>query len=233
MSISLLEMGKTKKRNAREAIISILSRKFPLSIKKIYNEVKKEYHLDITYQAVFKLIKEMSEDSILEKLDKEYKLNINWIKQLEDELDIIKHSYLKSEDSNEDYYKEDANKFIIELAPKIIDYIGKDEICIVGISGVGNHYANALWKYLLKEGKKVNFVELNKSSLLKEKTIRLDKKDFENKKVIIIDKAIFSGNIYRLSTNKINSLKNRLKIKGIKYAVNYDSLDLADFSVSK
>ena len=75
--ISLLEMGKTKKRNVRETIISILSREYPLSIKKIFNKVKKEYHLDVTYQAVFKLIKEMIEDSVLEKSDKEYKLNFH------------------------------------------------------------------------------------------------------------------------------------------------------------
>ena len=97
MNISILDMGKTKKRNVRESIISILSRDYPLSIRKIYNSVKKEYKLDVTYQAVFKLVKEMLGDNILQKADSEmeYQLNIEWIKQLEDELRIIKEKYYR------------------------------------------------------------------------------------------------------------------------------------------
>jgi len=234
MKISLLEMGKTKKRNVREEIISILSREFPLSIKKIYNKIKKEYGLDVTYQAVFKLIKEMTDDGILEKSEMEYKLNINWIKQLEDELSIIKQKYgSKKEENNEKNMKGRIEKFVAEIGPKIKEFIGKDEACIVGVTGQGYKYSVPLWRYLLREGIKVNFVELNKYALIKNEPIRFDKKDFDNKKVIITDSEISGGTMYRLSNKAIDSVKKKFKIKEIKYAVYKDTQSIADFSIEK
>ncbi len=231
-NISLLEMGNTKKRGTREAIISILSREFPLSIKKIYNKVKKEYHSDLTYQAVFKLTKEMLADKILEKQEKEYKLNINWIKQLENELDIIKKNYLgkKQED---DSLQERINNFVAELGPKVKDYIGKDKVCVVGVSGSGFRYAMALWRYLIKEGVDVNFVELSKYALIRSGRVNFEAEKLENKKVIVVDYSILSGTTYKAIMDKLVQLKKKSNIKDIRYIVSHDSLGLADFSLEK
>ena len=230
-NISLLEMGKTKKRGVREATISILSREFPLSIRKVYNKVKKEYNLDVTYQAIFKTIKGMLDDNILEKSEKEYKLNINWIKQLENELDIIKKNYLGDSKEKLDDLQNRINKFVAEIGPKIKEYVGKDEACVVGVSGGGFNYSIALWKYLKREGLNINFVKLDKTEVIKGDKIKLEKKEFENKKVIIADGAIYTGTTYRAIISKIDSLKKKFKIKEIKYAVPYDTLGLADFSI--
>ncbi len=232
-NISLLEMSKTKKRGAREAIISILSREFPMTIKKLYNKAKKEYNFGVTYQAVFKLVKGMVDDDILEKLDNEYKLNINWVRQLKNEIDIIERNYLgKSEISGADEQSA-VNEFVSKMGPRLKDYLGKDKACIVGVSGLGARYAIPIWKYLKKDGLDVNFVELNKAVLIRNEPIKLNMKDFENRKVVIIDYAIYGGTNYRLSTGRLSSLKKKFKIIEIKYAVNYDSLGLADFSLNK
>ena len=212
--ISLLEMGKTKKRNVRETILSVLSAEFPLSIKKIFNKVKKEHNLDVTYQAVFKIINELLEDNVLEKTDKEYKLNMLWIKDLENELNVIKKNYMGESNLqiNEGRdFNESVNSFVSKIGPKIKEYIGDDETCILGVGGTGLSHAMSLWKYLLKEGKKVAFLELDKTSLIKDGILKFNKRDFENKKVLIVDYAIFSGTVFRFISPKINSLKKSLK----------------------
>lgn len=232
-NISLLEMGNTKKRNVREAIISLLSRKFPLTAKKIYFEIKKEYHLEVTYQAVFKMIKEMLEDGLLEKSEMEYQLNMVWIKQLENELGVIKHNYLGGIEESTDHFQGRVKEFIAKVGPKVKEYAKEHELCIVGISGPGIYFATSLWRYLTREGIKANFVELNKLQLMRGETIEINKKDFENKRVIIVDSDIFGGTMYRASLKRISSLKEKFKIKEIKFAVGHDKQGLADFSVSK
>lgn len=232
--ISLLEMGKIKKRNVRETIISILSKEFPLSIKKIYNKVKKEHNLDVTYQAVFKIIKEMIEDNILEKLDKEYKLNINWIKDLENELKIIKRNYIQDDNVSDEPLQKRINEFIFELGPKIKEYIGKDQACLIGITtGGGIIFGTALFRYLLKEGIKITYSEYDQIKESINEKLTIPKEKIENKKVIIIDSSIYSGKTYNLIMEKFAKNKKSFNIKDIKYAADKDLIGLADFSRAK
>lgn len=228
-NISLLEMGKVKKRNVREAIISILGREYPLSIRKIYNKVKKEYNLDVTYQAVFKIIKELVGDRVLEKSEKEYKLNIEWIKELENEINLLKRNYLKDKDASNEPLQKRINEFISELGPRIKEYIGKDEALIVGVSGGGKFFAMALLKYLLREGSNVKYSEVNWHSRSDEKLL-FKRSEVENKKVILVDSEIYSGITFRVIMEKLNKIKKRFKIKDIKFVADRDILGLADFS---
>ena len=203
MEISLLDMGKTKKRNVRESIIAVLSREFPLSIKKIYNKVKKEYGLDVTYQAVFKLVKEMVDDKVIEKDNSEYKLNMNWIKQLEDEITVIKSKYVGENKKSENSMQDRINDFIAKMGPKLKTYLGKDKCCIVTLSGTGYYYALNTWKYFSREGIDVKFVNVDKSDMSSGKQIKFNEEDFSNRKVLIIDYGIFSGTAYKFLMNLI------------------------------
>ncbi|MBM3233910.1 hypothetical protein FJZ19_02325 [Candidatus Pacearchaeota archaeon] len=232
-NISLLEMRKTKKRNVREAIISVLGRKFPLSIKKIFFEINKEYKLGVTYQAVFKLINEMLEENILVKSNREYKLNINWINRLENELAIIKKNYVGEDKKSDTQIQDRINEFIAVIGPKLKEYLDNDKSCIITLSGTGYYYALNLWKYLLKEGIDVKFMNLNKTDLTAGKRIKFNKEDFQNRKVLIVDYGIFSGSIYKLLMDVIKPLKNKFKIIDIKFIVDIDLVGLADFSVVK
>ncbi|MDP3916927.1 MAG: hypothetical protein Q8Q42_01420 [Nanoarchaeota archaeon] len=63
-------------------IVEILSESWPLSAKKIYNRLKKDYSLSITYQATHKAIKEMINSSILEKFKDGYCINKTWLTQI-------------------------------------------------------------------------------------------------------------------------------------------------------
>ncbi len=92
MSISVKVSTLGKQTTLKDNIISILSSEWPLSAKKIHSEVKKA-GANVTYQAVFKSIKELYSDNILEREGKEYKLNISWIDGIEDFAKNLKRSY--------------------------------------------------------------------------------------------------------------------------------------------
>lgn len=72
-----------KGRDTKDLIINILSNEWPLSAKKIYNEIKKQGK-NVTYQAVHKAIKELLNEGILTKQAKEYSINSDYIKQIKD-----------------------------------------------------------------------------------------------------------------------------------------------------
>lgn len=229
MKISMLDMGKTKKRNVRESIISALSREFPLSIRKLYNKIKKDYNLGVTYQAVYKLVKEMLGDGILEGTDKEYRLNVNWIKALEDELKVIRANYSAEQRDKVRETQQNITKFVSEVGPKIKEYIGSDKACILGISGGGRFFGMALWKYLTREGIDIKYVDYDPLEEIIRKGIVIKKEDAEDRKVIVVDSAIYGGKTYETIIRKLNRYKNKLKIKDIKYAVDKDMAGLADF----
>ncbi len=65
-------------------IIELLSEKWPLTAKKIYNQLAKRHRLSITYQAAHKALKELTEDKVLEKRKEGYLLNKEWVKNLGD-----------------------------------------------------------------------------------------------------------------------------------------------------
>lgn len=69
-------------KRTRELVIHILSDTWPLSAKKIYNIMRKEHGHSVSYQAVHKVLKEMTEASLLERKDRLYQLDSGWIKNL-------------------------------------------------------------------------------------------------------------------------------------------------------
>lgn len=134
-----------KENNTKEKIIEILSYDWPLSMKKIYYILKKRYNSGVTYQAVFKSINELTKNSILEKSEKKYKLNLSWVKDIHDQTEIIRVNYFTEKhtslfndsDSNESLrifiFKTwfDVEKYIYYLQKNnILNSKKKETICI-------------------------------------------------------------------------------------------------------
>ncbi len=90
----VLGIAKDSPKNTKEAIIIILSNEWPLSAKKMYNKVRK-MGLSVTYQAVFKTIKQLIDEGMLQKDEKEYKLNVKWLKKIDKESERILNQYEK------------------------------------------------------------------------------------------------------------------------------------------
>ncbi|VVB80397.1 Uncharacterised protein [uncultured archaeon] len=127
-------MFETKKDSTtKDKIISILGYEWPLSARKIFFLLKKKDQFSGTYQAVYKAIQEMCEDSILKKNKTEYQLNLEWIKKIHDETEMIRVNYyaiqkatiLEGNDSSEIKILAFKNWFDVE---KYLYYLQKKAI---------------------------------------------------------------------------------------------------------
>ena len=81
------------KKSTKDLIIDILSYSWPLTTRKIYNLIKRK-GLSVTYQAVHKSIKELLDQGIVIKQNKEYQLNIEWIKKRHEFIEKLKYAYI-------------------------------------------------------------------------------------------------------------------------------------------
>ena len=68
-----------KMTSTREQIIRILSEDWPLSAKRIHNQLKKRFASGVTYQAVHKLLNILRDERILIQVGYNWKLNKSWM----------------------------------------------------------------------------------------------------------------------------------------------------------
>jgi len=84
MTLNIMLPGLGREKNVKDCVIFILSAEWPLTGKKIYNRIRKQHELPVTYQAVHKTLKKLIEDEVLVKTGKDYKLNEEWLEQIRD-----------------------------------------------------------------------------------------------------------------------------------------------------
>ena len=82
-----------KASSTKESIIEILSSQWPLSIRKIYFILKKNYNLAHGYQAVYKATQELITEGVLLREKEGYVLNLTWIKEVHNKTEIIRVNY--------------------------------------------------------------------------------------------------------------------------------------------
>jgi len=87
-------------KNTKDAVISILSIEWPLSLKKIFNGIKKMYGFVNSYQAVYKAVNELVEKNVLKENKLGYEINISWVKKLQSFTDIVETNYYANERLN-------------------------------------------------------------------------------------------------------------------------------------
>lgn len=91
LNITLLQLEKEKK--TKDLIISILAMIYPLSSKKIYNEIKRRFGYSVTYQAVHKSILQLLEQGVIVKENMEYSINMQWIDEISNFVEKMKENY--------------------------------------------------------------------------------------------------------------------------------------------
>jgi len=83
--------------STKQKIIIILTDEWPLTAKKIYNRLQKEFKTTVTYQAIHKIIKELVAENIITKNGNLYKLNIEWIQNSKRLMAELEKRYLQNQ----------------------------------------------------------------------------------------------------------------------------------------
>jgi hypothetical protein len=68
------------RKSTRDLIISALGAEWPMSVRKIHKKVR--MHTSVSYHAIYKTVKQLVAEGILQKKDKEYLINKSWIEQM-------------------------------------------------------------------------------------------------------------------------------------------------------
>ncbi len=84
----------------KSIIMEVLSAEWPLSIKKIYFHVKKKQNKSLTYQAVYKSIKEFLAEGVLSRNENGYMISPLWIEKANDYISKLAGDYEKKGLSN-------------------------------------------------------------------------------------------------------------------------------------
>lgn len=107
----------TENKSTRESILFMLGRKWPLNAKEIHNVLKREFGLQVTYQAVHKVLHQMNEEKTLEKKDNGYQINGEWIKKIKDFSTSLEHDY--ADGKKVDYENSESMHLVFE---NLIDF---------------------------------------------------------------------------------------------------------------
>jgi len=117
-----------EKKDAKEAIIDILSKQWPLTAKKIYFEIKKQHHLPITYQAIHKALNYLIEETVIKKEGMEYALSFEWLDSLKKFSEKTQARYFNKKFKNEkkimEYFKKNKHmEFYFETNKELGDFV--------------------------------------------------------------------------------------------------------------
>jgi hypothetical protein len=96
MAIIIPEIN-TLPKNTKDAVISILTSDWPLTLREIFFRIKKKYGYSSSYQAVYKAVNELLQEQVLTKKSMKYEINIEWIKKLQSFTDIVETNYYAKE----------------------------------------------------------------------------------------------------------------------------------------
>ncbi|UCD07145.1 MAG: hypothetical protein JSW41_04945 [Candidatus Aenigmatarchaeota archaeon] len=227
----------SKKRPLKNLIIYTLVSEWPLTVRRIYNKLKNNNEIDVTYQAVFKTVKELVEKDVLVEKDKNYMINVGWINMVRDIADMMKKRYLSASGESEiprDVYFPDprVTMFLSEVGKKITEYLKDSEGCVIAIGGGGINFGLGVKYYLSNRGMEVNYLELDRHEIHMNKT-KIRKKDVEKRKILVVDSAINTGETMKKVMKKMDSIKNDFRIKDVKYAVGCDLAGIVDWCATR
>jgi len=132
---------KSGEHNLKNIVISVLSRQWPLSARRIYKEVLSD-HFQITYQGVHKALRQLREQGIVRRTEEGHQIDSNWIDRLEAYSGFLRSNYAMGKNTDfygmlsgdsaclsfDSYFQ--AVTAILEIMGREHDNPGRDEVCI-------------------------------------------------------------------------------------------------------
>jgi hypothetical protein len=83
--------------STKNLILQELSNQWPLNLKKIYSIVRHSSKKALSYQAVYKAVKELQEEGILSKQEKKYLISPLWVEKSGEFIDKLAEAYRKND----------------------------------------------------------------------------------------------------------------------------------------
>lgn len=123
---------------------------------------------------------------------------------------------------------EPIKKFIDTTGDGIKGYFGKEDAAILCLRPDGVFYGEALVQWL-KIRKKTNVTLAS----MEDDGSDMDESIVRGRKVLIVNNDIVTGKSYKRSMEALRVRKKEWDIKDIKFAVYFDRIGVADFSVAK
>lgn len=80
----------------KDRVIATLASKYPLTIKALKNQIRRQYNTNISYHAIYKVLRDLSRKNIIRKVNKTFMLNIEWIKKINQFSEQLLENYSKS-----------------------------------------------------------------------------------------------------------------------------------------
>jgi hypothetical protein len=87
-----------KKRSTKDFIIRILTSEKSLSNQKVFNQIKKQFGVSVTYQSVRQALMELMTSGVLSKNGKEYSISHKWIITLYNYSTLLKKKFIDDVD---------------------------------------------------------------------------------------------------------------------------------------
>ncbi|HLC62321.1 MAG TPA: hypothetical protein VJI52_04870 [Candidatus Nanoarchaeia archaeon] len=91
-SVELLSLD-PKTKSSKELVIHTLGNRWPLSAKEVHLSLTREQGIQSTYQATHKLLKDLEAAGVIQKENKKYRLNADWIGKSRNYFETISMAY--------------------------------------------------------------------------------------------------------------------------------------------
>jgi hypothetical protein len=142
----------SKKGTSKDLILNVLATEWSLTLKEIYNRCKKNFRYSGSYQSIFKSINELLGKKVLIKKDREYEINISWIKNLQSWTDVVETNYYAEKKIKDFSNKKSSDISILNFssifdAEKYLYYFVKNELKKTKNKKI-IYEMNNLWKVL-------------------------------------------------------------------------------------
>jgi hypothetical protein len=130
---TVIELLDSKKKTAKSLIIKVLSEEWPLSARKIYNALRKDFHAGFTYQAVYFALREFAREGVVISKERKYSLSPKWVESISSFADYMSQKYSKEGNVSKKQLEELSFSNISEvfrfaLANINSDFFGKSRI---------------------------------------------------------------------------------------------------------
>ncbi|MBI2675433.1 MAG: hypothetical protein HYX24_03175 [Candidatus Aenigmarchaeota archaeon] len=155
------------RKSVRNAIIDILSVERSLTAKKIYNRVRINGH-HVSYQAVHKTLKEMTEAGVLIRQGKEYTISLSWVETINQFANKMKSVYSQTITAMEVLFKDHSNltfNTVMEMYRYFLEFLSSERCRQVMGEDISLGYLNHMWfSFIGTEDEQQQFREFMKKA---------------------------------------------------------------------